>query len=199
MSDEYEFRRFELEQTSSGQHADVVRQYFQPLGDDGWEVINITEPRYRDGSPVLSGGAGGNIVRWVDIRHAVAGAQGPTSWEYTAFDTYGMPDQWRDHIASRGWSSVGWAWYNYWVNTVYVYKRSDVWRGTDDGDILGALRHHGFEVNRWEMQLPWRPDVWKRTRNDIVSQILDVKWRMSEAAHADVGTWAAVERWCAEQ
>jgi hypothetical protein len=113
-----------------------------------------------------------------------------------------MPEpDWSNHLASRGWSRIEGPWYDYFIDLWYVFKRPDVWRGTDDGDILNQLET-GFGVERvrydWDIGLPWRPDTWKN-RGQIVREILQVKWELSSQAGHDVGTHRAVEHWVSQR
>jgi hypothetical protein len=190
MTEQYEYHRFELNgQPTFGRGA--IKQQLQPLGDDGWEIMQVGQIRHM-GSLFPSG-------HWVEARRPPYGTPAPRSWEYTGFNVWGMPaPDWDNHIASRGWTKVFDPWLDYYFQSWYVFKRPDTWRGTDDGDILHQLQEAGAHMGGSPtIYLPWRPDGWQRTVEDTIREILKVKWDLSVQAGHDVETHAAVQHWLA--
>ena len=190
MSDQhYEYRRFELDLNSVPHSHDYnpifpkvqVQHVFQPLGNDAWEVMYIKKDYYSSRRP------------WVEARRPPYGTPAPSSWEYTAFNVAGMPHpQWDEHIASRGWVRLPEVWFQYYFHEWWVYKRPDVWRGTDDGDIMSQ-----FHARR----IYFGGDDKLRSSNKVITienavrSILEFKWQASEARAYDIGTYAAVKHW----
>jgi hypothetical protein len=197
---DYETRTFNVEPNSYGPSSHDIRKLLQPLGDEAWEITYVGSGRDRSDamfSPFVMGGG-----RWVEARRPPYGSPGPSSWEYTGFNTYGMPEpNWSAHLASRGWEKVPGKWFSYIGEDWYVFKRTDVWRGTDDGDIHAQLRGLGFDVDRDSyLTLPGKTDgEWVKPLRQIVGEILDTKWQLSAEAGHDVGTARAVEHWYSMQ
>jgi hypothetical protein len=184
---DYEYRRFDLP-PNAAPSKEAIQSLLQPIGDDAWEITYIGAARRDRGH---GGGivfvpydlSGNPILRWVDARRPPYGTPGPSSWEYTGFNMNGMPNPaWSEHLASRGWQNVVGTWYSYYRDDWHVYKRTDVWRGTDDGDIPELLKNLGF-------------DLYSGALRPIVAEILDTKRRLSAQAGYDVGTQHAVESW----
>lgn len=186
MNDNYECRDFGLPPNASGPSKDAIRSLLQPLGDDAWEIMRVEAKREfdRGGMKFLPMSLNDNpLHRWVKARRPHFGNPGPSSWEYTGFNISRMPKPgWYDHIASRGWQMIEDAWYSYFQDDWYVFKRTGDWRGTDDGDILGALVNLGFNERAHDIPV-------------MVREILDTKWQLSAEAGYDVGTQHAVESW----
>lgn len=195
MTGDYETRTFDLG-SKGGSSSYNIRSLLQPLGDEAWEITYVGSGRDRSGETfgpfVTSGG------RWVEARRPRYGAPGPSSWEYTGFNTYGMPEpNWSAHLASRGWEKVPGKWYSYFMEDWYVFKRTDVWRGTDDGDIHQQLSRLGFALNAGTLYAPREltDRKWQKSLLQVVNEILDTKWQLSAEAGHDVGTARAVEHW----
>ncbi len=199
MGEQYEYQRFNLDpNTGLGAWSRVrkkgVQHYLQPLGDEGWEVVWIGGHTWAVGQ-----GIPGSCATWVEARKRCDGAQIPNSWEYTGINVWGMPNpDWDHHIASRGWKRVQEAWFDYYFQEWFVYKRPDKWRGTDDGDILGQLEIAGAQLSNTSVSLSWQPGGWQSAIHDTVKQILQIKWELSEQAGNDVGTHAALQHWLAK-
>jgi hypothetical protein len=199
MADNYEYQRFELSRPTWGSdYKDSISRALQPFGEDAWEITYVGMTRDLEYQ---------RNVLWVDARRPFYGSPGPSSWEYTGFNVFRMPKPaWYDHLASRGWQQVPDAWYSYYPEEWYVFKRTDVWRGTDDGDIRALLRGLGFnQLDRTHptsaMRLPWRSDDPNSGKSlyQMVTEILDAKWQLSVEAGYDVGTQRAVESWRSNQ
>jgi hypothetical protein len=200
MNDNYEYRDFGLPPNAPGPDKHAISRLLQPLGDDAWELISVEAKREFDrgltfGPWTLSDNP---LHRWVKARRPHYGTPGPRSWEYTAFNIYGMPSpSWYDHMTSRGWQMVQREWYSYAEDNWYVFKRTDVWRGTDDGDVLELLKGRGFNLRA---SMVWPDDGrWRKPINDVVREILETKWQLSVEAGYDVGTVCAVESWRSRQ
>jgi hypothetical protein len=196
MTDDYETRTFTLEPIGGSPSSYDIRRFLQPLGDEAWEITYVGSGRDRSdetfGPFVTSGG------RWVEARRPRYGSPGPSSWEYTGFNTYDMPEpNWSAHLASCGWEKVSGIWYSYHMVDWHVFKRTDVWRGTDDGDIHRQLLRLGFAVNAGSLYAPRElaDRKWQKPLRQVVKEILDAKWQLSAEAGHDVGTARAVEHW----
>ena len=205
MNDNYEYRDFGLPPNASGPSKDAVRSLLQPLGDDAWEIMKVEAKREFDRGGVTFQPMAMHdnpLHRWVKARRPHYGSPGPSSWEYSGFNINGMPSPgWYEHMASRGWEIVHNAWYSYSQDDWYVFKRTDEWRGTDDGDIRQELDNLGFNLRAQGITLPWRPDDegWHKSIPQMVTEILDVKWNLSVEAGYDVGTQRAVDSWRSSQ
>jgi hypothetical protein len=190
MDDNYEYRDFGLPPNASGPSKDTIRSLLQPLGDDAWEIMSVQAKREFDRGGMTFGPWSMHdnpLHRWVTARRPSYGTPGPSSWEYTGLNVSGMPrPNWYDHIASRGWQQVEGTWYSYFQDDWYVFKRTDEWRGTDDGDIGGALTNLGFNLRA-------------AGATKMVTEILDTKWQLSMEAGHDVGTQHAVDVWRSRQ
>jgi len=178
MEDDYEYRYFYPQLPRGLSRKEAIRRALQPIGDDAWEITQVSHA----GDP-------GDYGRRAFARRPHYGTPGPSSWEYAEFDTYRMPHpNWDEHIASRGWQKIPGVWYQYIDVVTYLYKRTDVWRGTDDGDIMELLSDHGDRL--W-----YHAEDPRETVRRIVKEILDAKWQLSVEAGYDVGTQRAVESW----
>jgi hypothetical protein len=204
MNDNYEYRDFGLPPNAPGPDKHTISRLLQPLGDDAWEIISVEAKREFDRGGLTFGPwneSDNPLHRWVKARRPHYGTPGPRSWEYTGFNINGMPSpSWYDHMTSRGWQMMQKEWYSYAEDNWYVFKRTDVWRGTDDGDVLELLKERGFNRYGTMLKLPGQPfDGSRRPINDIVREILETKWQLSAEAGYDVGTVRAVESWRSSQ
>jgi hypothetical protein len=205
MKDNYEHRRFDLPPNAAGPSKEAIHHLLQPIGDDAWEITYVGAARDFSGGPTFVPAALDNnpLRRWIDARRPSYGTPGPSSWEYTGFNIHAMPEpSWSEHLASRGWQKVPGEWYSYHTDNWYVFKRTDVWRGTDDGDIAELLNNLGFNLGAVvRLRLPWRPDDlgWRKSLDQMVQEILDTKWQLSMEAEYDVGIQRAVESWRSNQ
>jgi hypothetical protein len=195
MTDDYETRTFTLNLGSDGPSSHDIREVLQPLGDEAWEITYIGMGRDRSNATYGPYNVGGG--RWVEARRPPYGSPGPSSWEYTGYNIYGMPEpNWSAHLASRGWEKVPGKWYSYTWEEWHVFKRTDAWRGTDDGDIHAQLRRLGFVVGARILILPGSTDdKWQKPLGQFIEEILKAKWQLSAEAGHDVGTARAVEHW----
>jgi hypothetical protein len=200
MNDGYQYKKFDLPPNASGRSRDAIRDLFRPIGDDAWEVTSVSSALEfnNTGLKFFPGTLYGNpLHRWVEARRPHYGTPGPSSWEYTAMNISGMPKPvWYDHLDSCGWQEVPGEWYSYGEDRWRIFKRTDAWRNTDDGDIRNMLEYSGFNLYG-TIRLPWRPDDpgWQKRLEKVVEEILDVKWRLSSEAGHNIGTWPAVEAW----
>ncbi len=181
MAEQYEYKRFELDRTKDPYPQDigarglrkVVTYHLQPLGNDGWEIMLV-----------------GDHGQWVEARKALSGVSAPASWEYAAF-IEGLfsqaGDDMYEHLKSRGWIPIKGPWLKYHQLGGRAWKRSDVWKGSDDGDIILHLEELWPDSNF--------PFIYSGELQPILSQVLKVKWELSERAGHDVGTLAAVKYW----
>jgi hypothetical protein len=199
VTDDYETRTFTVDLSPHLPSSWRIREVLQPLGDEAWEITYVGsgfDRSDRSGvgmfSPYETGGG-----RWVEARRPPYGSLGPSSWEYTGYNIHGAGSNWSAHLASRGWERVPGKWYSYMGEQWYVFKRTDVWRGTDDGDIHAQLARLGFAVNRGgPLTLPGSTDgQWVKPLWQVIEEILDTKWQLSAEAGQDVGTARAVEHW----
>jgi hypothetical protein len=104
----------------------------QESGRQGWELVDLKGTGY-------SGGTSYRAYTAVLRRNPDSNA----TWEYQVFNTADIPRSWHDHIGSCGWESVGSCIYMYVNISLYVFKRSGKWAGSDDGDIVQRLRDFG--------------------------------------------------------
>jgi hypothetical protein len=194
MEDNYQYYRFDLPGNAYGPSKETVYSLLQPIGDEAWEITYVGAERDRSQGGMLFGPHSG-LQRWVDARRPPYGSPGPSTWEYTGFNINAMPEPgWSEHLASRGWQRIRGIWYSYMHDEWYVFKRTDTWRGTDDGDIRGLLESRGMNT-----YAALSPGHQKKSLDRIVSEILDTKWQLSVEAGYDVGTQRAVESWWSHQ
>jgi len=215
MAEQYEYRRFDLNRGSfpGGDEApynsshvrqrQIVAHYLQPLGDEGWEIIYIANNNAK------------TLASWVEAQRPLSEASAHSSWEYAVFNLCGMPQpEWDNHIASCGWEKILDHWFRYDYNYNHhewcVYKRPDMWRSTDDGDILCQLE--ALQANLGQIRNRIADHVLGpagRTRGgagdaptitkELVRQILRTKWELSVETGHNVGTSTATQHWLAHQ
>jgi hypothetical protein len=188
---QYEYQRFDLDLGSVPRSGIPQSELFmkrqakyllQPLGDDGWELTYVR----RDGYPPAA---------WVEARRPRVATSPLGSWEYTVFNLALMPHPlWDEHIDSRGWTKVRDVWFEYYYHEWWVYKRTDIWRGSDDGDIASQLSLLGVDFLGSDLRFPDKRDHLIGFK-EAVKAILDLKWRLSERAGHDIGTYSAVTHW----
>ena len=176
-----------------------IQYLLQPLGNEAWEITyvireNVTSVAFGEERR----GGSRQEADWVEARRPPYGTPAPSSWEYTGFDEFEMPHpNWDEHIASRGWIMIPGVWYQYCWTKWSVYKRMDVWRGSDDGDILSQLYAFGAKYEGPCLRFPEKGADYLISTGEAVGAVLDLKWRLSEQAGHDIGTYFAVKQWIA--
>ena len=226
MSETFEYR-FEEEtldrsldpcpQSSAMEVRRVVNYHFEPLGNKGWEVVEVKK--------------NGQLI---DVKKPVSRTiPEDDKWEYIAFPLekdfyyqviggytnpprsggYDIGQKWSQHIHSCGWSLIPGIWNDRSINKYddqkvrlgrFIYKRRSRWRGSDDGDIVFQLESQwddslgnfpeGFHKNDSSSKYPIHYHVDSYLRS-IVSDVLDLKWQLSERAKQNISTFEAVKAW----
>jgi hypothetical protein len=156
---------YEYKQIDIKNDVDAVLQQF---GDEGWEVIEIPRSFLTD--------------NWMRLKRPLSSPSEPSTWEYRSFRTDGVPTEWWDHIRSFGWIILEPPYIeserHTYYRRVHLAKRPGVLKGSDDGDVIRRLQD-------------FVPSFSPRD----ISNVLKIKWNMSQQRSQDVGTDVAVMHW----
>lgn len=197
----FEKKRFDLDrrndpfpQKSAMEVRKIVSIYLNPLGKQGWEVVAV--------------GDNGN---WVEAQRPKSRPKNELTWEYAcfidnniflsysagyspSFPYESVHESWKNHLKASGWQKIDHGtWIDPYSNSIpcqtgkILYKRTNLWFGFDDGDI-------GYQLEaQWPDNRKFPQD--KGHILEIFKQVLLAKWKLSENAGRDIGTYEAMKAW----